>query len=55
VETAVEEVAGGEPVAWFPVALQTLQKSPVTDSRWAGAAGSHVYLLELEGAQRRPA
>jgi len=48
-ETVIEEAATGRPVAWFPYALKHIATHP-SGLLWAGAAGSHLYLLRLEGA-----
>jgi WD40 repeat protein len=47
-ETTISPVAGGDPVAWFPVAFKQL-KSQRSGRTWAGVVGNHVYLIRLEG------
>jgi WD40 repeat protein len=47
-ETVVEPVAGGDPVAWFPAALQHLSSHP-SGRAWAGSHVHEVYLIQLEG------
>ena len=47
-ETVIERTRGGDPIAWFPAVLERIATGPSGRS-WTGAAGNHVYLIELEG------
>jgi WD40 repeat protein len=47
-ETVIEPAAGGTAVAWFSPALKRITTHP-SGRIWAGVAGSHVYLIRLEG------
>jgi len=47
-EIVIEPASGGDPIAWFPAALEHITTSP-SGRRWAGSVGNHVYLIELEG------
>src|SRR5262249_44305338 len=47
-ETVVEEAATGRVIARFPGAIETIVTLP-SGRRWAGSAGNHFLLLELEG------
>ena len=51
VETAVKPVEGGDPVAWFSVALESIS-SDLSGRAWAGAYNDHVYIIQLEGEPR---
>lgn len=47
-ECVVESADKNRPAAWFTVALDHVVTHP-SGRRWAGAAGNHLYLLQLEG------
>jgi hypothetical protein len=47
-ETAIEPTSGGDPIAWFPAALERITTNP-NGRIWAGSVGNHVYLIKLEG------
>jgi WD40 repeat protein len=49
-ETVIEPGAGGDPIAWFPAALDNITTHP-SCQRWAGAdwLQNLVYVIELEG------
>ena len=47
-ETVIEPAAGGDPVARFPVPLNSLTTDP-NGRTWAGSAGNHLYIITLEG------
>jgi WD40 repeat protein len=47
-ETVIEPAAGGEPVAWFPVALLHISTHP-SGRIWAGSVANHLYIIQLEG------
>ncbi|MFC1806506.1 WD40 repeat domain-containing protein [Planctomycetota bacterium] len=47
-ETVIECAVTGRPVAWFPAALDPIVTHP-SGRTWAGAVGSHVYIITLEG------
>jgi hypothetical protein len=47
-ETAIEPAAGGEPIAWFPAALENIATHP-SGCRWAGSVDNHLYIIQLEG------
>jgi hypothetical protein len=49
-ETVVEPVAGGEPVAWFPGDLRDISPYP-SGRAWAGLDGQYLYLIQLEGGR----
>ena len=51
-ETVVEPAEGGAPVAWLPVSLEYVT-SHLDGRVWAGASGSHVYIVRLEDAPER--
>ena len=51
-ETVVERVDGRQPIAWFPIALGHIITHP-SGRTWAGAAGNHLYIITLEGAEVR--
>ena len=54
-ETVIEEAGSGTAVAWFPTPLRLLTPHPTLERLlWAGAAGNHLYLLELLRRSRRP-
>jgi len=46
--TVIEPARSGDPIAWFPAAIEHITTHPSGRS-WAGSAGNHVYLIELEG------
>ena len=47
--TIIARSDGGEPAAWFPVELKHSTVDPAGRT-WAGAVGSHVFIITLEGA-----
>jgi WD40 repeat protein len=47
-ETAIAAALTGEPVAWFPRALENIATHP-SGRLWAGTAGNHLCLFALEG------
>jgi hypothetical protein len=47
-ETVIEQAQDGEPLAWFPTALEHITTQP-SGRIWAGAAGNHLYIISLEG------
>ena len=47
-ETVMEDAATGEPVAWFPAALNRIATHPY-GCAWAGAVANHVQIITLEG------
>jgi WD40 repeat protein len=47
-ETVIQPAGGGDPVAWFPVALEELATHP-SGRAWAGSRGIHLYIISLEG------
>jgi WD40 repeat protein len=47
-ETMIVNSADGEEIAFFPVALHDLTTHP-SGRLWAGFAGTHLYLIQLEG------
>ena len=49
-ETTISPVAGGDPVAWFPVAFEQL-KAQRSGRVWSGVVGNYVYLIRLEGME----
>jgi WD40 repeat protein len=51
-ETVIKPEGGGETIAWFSPALNYISTHP-SACIWAGAAGSHLYLIRLEGIQDR--
>jgi WD40 repeat protein len=53
-ETVVEEVANGRPLAWLPFTPQQLSTHPLGRT-WAGGVGSYVCLFTLEGNPPGPA
>jgi len=46
--TTIEQAEDGKPIAWFPIALAHIVTHP-SGRAWAGAVGSHVYIIRLEG------
>jgi WD40 repeat protein len=47
-EMVIADVGAGEVAACFPVALDCISSHPGAH-RWAGCAGSHLYVIALEG------
>ncbi len=47
-ETVIEPASGGEPIAWFPEALDNITTHP-SGRVWAGSVGHHVHIIQLEG------
>jgi WD40 repeat protein len=47
-ETVIEPAAGGEPIAWFPAALENITTHP-SGRMWAGSLYDHLYIIQLEG------
>jgi len=47
-ETVIEPTAGGEPLAVLPVELEHIISHP-NGHTWGGSAGSHLYIITLEG------
>ncbi len=47
-ETVIETAVESEGVAWFSPGLHCMTTHP-TGRLWAGSAGSHLYLIRLEG------
>jgi hypothetical protein len=47
-ETVIEPAAGGEPIAWFPAALENITTHR-SGRMWAGSVRNHMYIIQLEG------
>jgi hypothetical protein len=47
-ETVIEDGQSGAPRAWFPVAFHRALATHPGGRMWAGAEGSHLYLVALE-------
>jgi WD40 repeat protein len=47
-ETLIVPVAGGDPIAWFPVPLEHITTHP-SGRIWAGSVRNHLYIIKLEG------
>jgi hypothetical protein len=47
-ETVIEPAMGGNPIAWFPAALENITTHP-SGRRWAGSENNHLYIIQLEG------
>jgi hypothetical protein len=50
-ETAIGPTAGGEPIAWFPDALGSINTHP-SGRLWTGGVANHQHVIELEGEPR---
>jgi WD40 repeat protein len=53
-ETVIEPAAGGNPIAWFPAALDHITTHP-SRRIWAWAVRNHLYIITLEGEPDRNA
>jgi len=51
-ETWIEDTASGQPVAWFPYALDRLTANP-QGRAWAGAIANYLGVVALEGGYCR--
>jgi WD40 repeat protein len=47
-ETVIARADSGEPIAWFPAALDHITTHPSART-WAGAVGNYVAIITLEG------
>jgi len=47
-ETVIERADSGVPIHWFPATLKHIAAHP-RGRTWAGASGSHLYIITLEG------
>ena len=47
-ETVIRPASGGQAVAWFPVALESIATHP-SGRLWAGVIDKRLYLVRLEG------
>ncbi len=53
-ETVVERADSSQRVAWYPASLGELVTHP-SGCKWAGAVGSYLCLITLEGGNTLPA
>jgi WD40 repeat protein len=47
-ETVIEQTRDGEPLAWFPTALEQIAAHP-SGQIWVGAASNHLFIIRFEG------